>query len=50
MDCSAIRFSRHALERLFARDIPPEAIIRIVREAETIASYPEDKPFPSVLL
>lgn len=50
MDCRAIRFSRHAFERLFARDIPPEAIARIVREGETIASYPEDKPFPSVLL
>jgi hypothetical protein len=50
MDCSSIRFSRHALERLFARAILPEAIIRIVREGETISSYPEDKPFPSVLL
>jgi hypothetical protein len=50
MDCSAIRFTRHAVERMFERSIPPEAVVRIAREGEIIASYPEDRPLPSVLI
>ena len=50
MDCSAIRFTRHAFERLFARAVPPDSVIRIVKEGEAIASYPDDVPFPSVLM
>lgn len=50
MDCSGFRFSRHALERMFQRTIPPKAVRAVVATAETIASYPEDQPFPSVLL
>jgi len=50
MECSAVRFTRHAFERLFDRAIPPDAVLRIVEEGEVIASYPEDLPFPSVLI
>jgi hypothetical protein len=50
MECSAVRFTRHAFERLFERAIPPDAVLRIVEEGEAIASYPEDLPFPSVLI
>ena len=38
MDCSGFRFSRHAIERMFARGIRPEAVERIVNEGEAIAS------------
>lgn len=50
MDCSGFRFSRHAIERMFHRGIAPEVVERIVERGEVIASYPEDKPFPSVLI
>jgi hypothetical protein len=50
MDCSGFRFSRHAIERMFQRGITPEAVERIVREGDVIASYPDDKPFPSMLI
>jgi len=50
MDCSAVRFTRHAFERMFERSVAPEAIVRIIREGEIIASYPDDRPFPSVLI
>jgi Domain of unknown function (DUF4258) len=50
MECSQVIFSRHAVERLFQREIAPEAISDLLQSGEVIASYPEDKPYPSVLL
>jgi hypothetical protein len=35
---------------MFERSILPEAVVRIIREGEMIASYPDDQPFPSVLI
>lgn len=50
MDCEAIRFSRHAIERMFKREIPPDAVRRVVVQGEVVADYPEDIPYPSVLI
>ncbi len=50
MDCKSVRFSRHAMERIFQRSIPPDAILECIRTAEVIASYPDDMPYPSMLL
>lgn len=50
MDCSTLSYSRHAFERMFQRAIPPDAVAQIVAEGEVIAEYPEDQPYPSVLL
>ena len=50
MDCSRIRYSRHAIERMFLRAVPPEVVRAVVVAGETVASYPDDRPFPSVLL
>ncbi len=50
MNCSAVRFTCHAFERMFERSVAPEAVKRIIREGEIIASYPNDQPFPSVLI
>jgi hypothetical protein len=50
MDCSQVIFSRHAVERLFQRGISPETISDLLLSGEVIARYPEDKPYPSVLL
>ena len=50
MECRGVRFTRHAFERLFERAIPPDSVLRIMREGEVIASYPDDVPFPSALI
>lgn len=50
MDCSTLRYSRHAFERMFQRGIPPDAVTQIIAEGEVIADYLEDQPYPSVLL
>ena len=50
MNCKSLKFSRHAFERMFERDIDPDFIVSIVANGEIIANYPEDRPFPSVLI
>lgn len=50
MNCEYIRFSRHAIERMFKREIPPDVVKRVVVEGEVVADYPEDAPYPSVLM
>jgi len=44
-----LRFTRHALEKMFQRGISPEECERVFRQSKVIESYPEDKPFPSEL-
>jgi hypothetical protein len=43
-------YSRHPIERMFQRVIPPEEVTAVLRSGDAIASYPEDTPYPSVLL
>ncbi|MDO8264339.1 MAG: DUF4258 domain-containing protein [Gallionella sp.] len=50
MDCESLQFSRHAFERMFQRGINPDVVAQIIAEGEVIAGYPDDQPFPSVLL
>ena len=50
MDCKSVRYSRHAIERIFQRAIPPDAILECIQSGEVIASYFDDAPYPSVLL
>jgi hypothetical protein len=50
MECSQVIFSRHAVERMFQRGISPEIISDLLQSGEIIAHYPEDRPYPSVLL
>lgn len=50
MDCRVLRFSRHAFERMFQREISPETVARIIGKGKVIADYPDDKPYPSTLL
>jgi hypothetical protein len=50
MICDSLTFSRHAFERMFQRGIDPDAVALIVGDGKTIADYPDDRPFPSVLL
>ena len=50
MNCRSIQFSRHANEQMFSRQIPPAAVIDIIKIGETIRAYPDDKPYPSALV
>lgn len=50
MDCSSVHFSRHAIERMFQRSIPPDEIFECIRSGEIIANYADDLPYPSALL
>lgn len=50
MDCKTIRFSRHAIERMFQRAVTPGAVAKIIANGEIIAMYPDDLPHPSALL
>ncbi len=50
MDCKTLKFSRHAFERMFQRGINPDVVVQIIAEGEAIIDYPDDQPFPSVLL
>lgn len=35
---------------MFSRGVAPDVVAQIVDKGEVIASYPDDKPFPSALL
>ena len=50
MDCNEVQFSRHAIERMFQRALPPSVIAHVIANGEIIESYPDDTPYPSLLL
>jgi hypothetical protein len=43
-------FSGHAVRQMFARSISADDIRTVIDEGEVIASYPDDRPYPSDLL
>jgi hypothetical protein len=50
MDEPRLFFRRHALQRMAERKITVEDVKRVLKTGETIASYPEDRPYPSRLV
>jgi len=50
MECTTVRFSRHAIERMFQRSISPDEILECIRSGDIIANYLDDSPYPSALL
>jgi len=42
--------TKHALQRLFERSIPEEDIEYAINNGEILSKYPDDKPYPSLLL
>ena len=50
MECRDIVFSGHAVRRMFERGINEIDLSEVIAEGELIDEYPDDKPFPSVLL
>jgi len=43
-------FTGHAIRQMFARGISIEEVHTILARYETVASYPEDTPYPSRLI
>jgi len=50
MECATLRFTGHALRRMFERELGRDEVVAVVRRGEVITRYPDDRPFPSQLL
>jgi len=50
MECATLRFTGHALRRMFERELGRDEVVAVVRQGEVIIRYPDDRPFPSQLL
>jgi hypothetical protein len=50
MDCRQVKFTRHAIERMFARAIQKDEILLIIASGKIIFEYPDDIPYPSYLI
>ncbi len=50
MKCGRLIFSGHALRRMFERNIGKDEVVAAVADGEVILEYPEDQPYPSVLI
>jgi hypothetical protein len=48
--CGTLIYTGHALARMFARAIAPDEVRAVIDLGETIADYPDDKPYPSVMM
>jgi len=48
--CKTVVFTGHAMRRMFERDISPDQVEQAVSAGEMIASYPDDRPYPSYLI
>ncbi|HIJ85939.1 MAG: uncharacterized protein HW380_1348 [Magnetococcales bacterium] len=44
-----VRFSRHAIQRMFERSIPSSVVAQVARNGAIIEDYPNDAPSPSRL-
>ena len=50
MNCNNIKFSSHAIQRMFERVIKKQSLVEVIRSGKIIASYPDDEPYPSFLM
>jgi len=50
MECKEIRFSSHAIQKIFERELKKNMVIATIHKGEVIAEYPDDQPYPSFLM
>ncbi len=43
-------FRKHAIQRMFERDISVDEVVTVVNNGRVIQDYPHDDPYPSRLL
>ncbi|GAB3970133.1 hypothetical protein GCM10028806_17570 [Spirosoma terrae] len=49
MNCKQVVYKLHAVEQMFKRNITQAEVEQVINLGETIAAYPDDKPYPSLL-
>ena len=49
-DCKTKIFSRHAIQKMFQRNITKSEIDNVISKGQIIEEYPKDSPLPSFLL
>jgi len=50
MDCVEVRFSKHAVSRMFERSFSRDDVLTAILQGRVIADYLDDRPYPSRLL
>ena len=50
MKLRSIQFRLHAIRRMFEREISGQEVLKVIREGEVIEEYPNDEPYPSMLI
>jgi hypothetical protein len=50
MYCKYLNFTGHAIQQMFQRKITKNDVRKVVNHGEVILEYPDDKPFPSMLI
>lgn len=45
-----IYYSNHAVKQMFQREISTDEVEYVIKKGEVIKNYPDDKPYPSILL
>ena len=50
MKLRSIQFRLHAIRRMFEREISDQEVLKVIREGEVIEEYPNDEPYPSMLI
>ena len=50
LDCRTKKFTRHAIQKMFQRNVTKPEIDNVISEGKIIKEYPEDSPLPSFLL
>ena len=50
MDYKNLYFSGHATLQMFKRKIQVEEVVEVLMTGEIIKDYPDDKPYPSLLM
>ncbi|MGK5093225.1 DUF4258 domain-containing protein [Deltaproteobacteria bacterium TL4] len=45
-----LKFSGHAIQRMFERKITKDSVKKVIISGEIIKDYPNDQPYPSMLL
>jgi len=49
-DCHTLVFSGHAVQRMFERGVTETEVRGVIEAGEVIASYPDDRPYPTCLM
>ena len=49
-ECKSKKFTRHAIQKMFQRNVTKSEIDNVISKGQIIEEYPKDSPLPSFLL